>query len=95
MRFFHRNTADIRTIALILLLGAGAWVVMYVLVGMISADDTNLNYGIFSVIMIAIGLIVPYLMLKLVAHEAHRRDSRESEMNLKDIPKDQEQLHNS
>lgn len=92
MRIFHKNTANIRVIGLILLLGAGGWFVMYSLVDMISPTDTSLNYALFSLLLVAIGLTVPYFILKLVAHEAHRRDGREKEMNLKDIPKYQDEV---
>ncbi len=37
-------------------------------------------------------LIVPYWLLKMVMHAAHASNPEEKELELKDIPKDEEQL---
>ena len=51
------------------------------------------NHTVYTVLLIALGLAVPYWMVKLLFHAAHVRNPQEKEVGLKDIPDDKEQLN--
>lgn len=46
---------------------------------------------LFTLLLIALGLSIPYWMLKIGFHYAHTQNSDEKELNIKDIPKDKDQ----
>ena len=56
------------------------------------SEDTPYTHLFYTVILIALGLLIPYWMLKTGIHAAHLRDPGEKELQLKDIPKDKDQL---
>jgi hypothetical protein len=53
-----------------------------------TSTENAIWLAIFMVLIIVIGLVVPYLMLKLWFHAAHLRDKHEKDISLKDLPKD-------
>ena len=90
MRIAVRNIA---VIGAVLVLGAAGYTVMYLLTYTVPMGHTSgFNQALYAFVLIIIGLAVPYWILKLVLHEAHKRDSSEKEITLKDIPKDKEEL---
>jgi hypothetical protein len=80
-------------VLLIPLLGYGA---MRVLTHILPVGDDNVLIQLFvTLVIIGMGLVVPYWMLKTGVHEAHRLDPREREITLADLPKDKSQVaHN-
>ncbi len=50
-------------------------------------------YVFYTVFIIALGLALPYWMLKAGRHAAHLRNRQEGELHLSDIPKDKDELN--
>jgi len=46
----------------------------------------------YNMILIILGLLIPYVMLKLLFKAAHMRNPQEKEFHIEDLPKDKEQL---
>ena len=55
------------------------------------ANNIFIAIGLMLAI-IAIGLVVPYLMLKSGFHAAHLQNPQEKELELKDLPKDADDI---
>lgn len=85
----------VRAVALIFFITILGFGLMYAPAVLLPLSDSNLNYFMFSVLIIALGLAVPYWILKLGMHSAHRHNAQERELSLKDIPDDQDQRRNS
>lgn len=66
---------------------------MYMLVEVMPPLDGDNTFSqiMFMLLMVALGLTVPYWILKLGSREAHKRNRNEEELQLKDIPKYQRQ----
>jgi uncharacterized membrane protein YqjE len=81
-----------RLIGVVLLIAFIGYAVMHLLVYVLplSQNTTGMN-AVFTVIIIALGLSVPYWMLKFGIHQARMHDPREKEMTLKDLPKNQDE----
>lgn len=54
--------------------------------------DSWLIYSLYAVLIIFLGLIIPYGFLKAFSIAAHEWDGQEKELKIEDIPKDKEQL---
>ena len=89
----NRMISNIRFLLIIAFVGFFGLGAMYMLTYLLPVMEHNsLNYGLFAIAIIAFGLTVPYLMLKLGLHEAHLKNPKERELRLADIPKEQQQL---
>ncbi len=66
--------------------------IMYGLAYLLPIASDLLPQLLFTVLLIGLGLAVPYWFLKLGAHEAHRNNPEEKELTLKEIPKDKDDL---
>jgi len=88
----REKIASIRIIALIFFVALAGAVIMYMSASILPLSDSGLNYLFCTVVLIALGLAIPYWMLKLGLHEASMRNRNERELTLGDIPKDHEQL---
>lgn len=74
----------------IVLVGAGA---MYWLIYAFPMDDESMVlHTVYAVVMIVLGLAIPYWVLKLGIHRAHLQNPQEKEMELSDIPKDRQDM---
>lgn len=70
-----------------------AFVIMYSMQDLLHFEAGDFASGFVMLLFIILGVGVPYLMLKLAAHEtAYLTGRRDKELELKDIPKDKEQL---
>jgi hypothetical protein len=87
----NRMVSNIRFLLIIAFVGFFGFGAMYMLTYLLPLmEHNNLNYGLFALAIIAVGLTVPYVMLKLSLHEAHLKNPREKELKLADIPKSQQ-----
>jgi hypothetical protein len=78
-------------IAATLFIAAMGYGVMHLMVYVLPmAQDNTFSHIIFTVFIIALGLAVPYLMLKFSIHRTHLYNPNEKELRLEDLPKDQE-----
>jgi len=94
MRRFNR-AEYVFFLLLIPLIGVSEYFLMSALnpyVIQVSGKDNSLTI-IYMVLILTVGLIAPYLMLKALFHAAHIRDGKEKELALKDLSKDQEKLN--
>jgi hypothetical protein len=90
IRKSHRIVGSIVALTLVLLL---AYVLTYGWAEYMPLSQQNSWYhGLFYLVVIAVLLVAPYLVLKLVFHVAHLSDRHEKEISLKDISKDMDQL---
>lgn len=89
-RIWFSKQYIILTIILLPILGYG--VTHYVTETLSLTGDEMLTLVLLYAAMIAILLTIPYLMLKLLFHQAHLENPDEVELKMKDIPKDQDQL---
>lgn len=88
--FLPKHLAVIFAIILLPVLGYFA---MRLLPEMFSMGEGSTgSHLLVTVLIIAIGLAVPYWMLKAFIHQAHEYDPAETEFDLKDIPKDKQDL---
>ena len=55
-------------------------------------EQTTGRHLFYTIILIAVGLLTPYLMLKLALHVAHLKNRNEKELHLKDLPRDKDDL---
>ncbi len=77
----------------IIALAIAAPVVGYLVMYAIPISETNIFYHVaYTIILTLLGLCIPYLMLKFAMHGAHIRNPQEHELEISDIPKDQDQL---
>jgi hypothetical protein len=81
-------------IALIVLLPTVGYGLMHFLIYVFPMSETSTwSHIIYTVILIALGLTIPYFMLKALFSAAHRQNPRdEHELHLKDLPKDKDDL---
>ena len=93
MIVFMNKPKYISNLALLVLLPIIGATVMYALIFAFNkAPDSTLAAGVYSVIIIFLGLAVPYWMLKAFSVAAHEWNPREKELHLVDLPKDKEQM---
>ena len=89
----NRMVSNIRFLLIIAFVGFFGFGAMYMLTYLLPLmEHNNLNYGLFALAIIAVGLTVPYVMLKLSLHEAHLKNPRERELRLADMAKVQQPL---
>jgi len=82
-------------VALIVLPIAG-YVASYLAITVVSPGGKSIGYHALLTLMLTLGLlVVPYVMIKLLAHAAHTFNPREKVPHLRDIPKDKNQLGES
>ena len=55
-------------------------------------ENTDGSYWVFTLLIIFLGLLVPYLMLKAGLLKAHTANKQEKELRLRDFPKDRAQI---
>lgn len=60
-----------------------------------SVNSNTAIYIVFTLAIIALGLFIPYAMLKTGMHTAHKYNNTEKEVELADIPKDKQQMAHS
>lgn len=91
---YHFKPVHILLMALVPAMAVAGFLIMYALVHEFSLDSgANFGAALLMLLLIVIGLGVPYMMLKLGVHEAGKvRDQNEKELNIKDIPKHQDEL---
>jgi hypothetical protein len=90
MRRQSRILLSIGAMAAILIVG---YAIMYFAVYIVPLSGAGLaNQLFYTVLLIALGLAVPYWVLKLVGYAAHKENPREKTVRLKDIAKDKDQL---
>jgi hypothetical protein len=78
-------------IAATLLIATVGYGVMHLMVYVLPmSQDSMFSNLIFTLFIIALGLAVPYWMLKFSIHRAHLYNPQEKEIRLEDLPKDQE-----
>lgn len=86
----NSDTFIFSLIAVILLVGTAA---MYWLIYALPVSSGSVwAYVVYTVALIALGLAIPYWVLKLGMHSAHLNNTDEKEMNLSDIPKDKHDM---
>jgi hypothetical protein len=89
----RRNSKFIAIVAGISFVALAGYGIMYLLTYAIPmTENTTLNHLLFTVILIALGLTIPYWMLKLLFDAARMRNPHEKNLHLSDIPKDKDQL---
>lgn len=88
----HNSIPMWQLVAVSFLIGA-VWLYAMAVIVNLPALFATWHYAAASLGLIAMGLVVPYLALKLLMHIAHRINPNERELHLRDIPKDQEQLN--
>ena len=82
--------------AVVIILPIAGYSIAYGLTLVAPMGASSTFYHLFyTVLVIAIGLGVPYWMLKLVSRVAHGVNTEEKEMQLDDIPKDKDQMKNT
>ncbi len=70
--------------------GAG---IMYGLNFLFALEGDNMpSQIVYTFMLIALGLTIPYFILKLLFSAAHDQNENEKEIHLSDIPRDQQQL---
>ncbi len=74
---------------LIALIGSGG---MYILIDVLPEARSMTKDIIYAIVIMALGLAVPYWMLKLSFHAAHVWNPKEKEFELKDLTKNQDDL---
>lgn len=80
-------------LALIPILAVAGYAVMHGLIYALPVSENNTTVNIlFTCFIIAMGLAIPYFMLKIGMHEAHLQNPDEKELRLRDIPKDKQQI---
>lgn len=80
-------------IAAVIVLPVVGYLIMRAIPESYNDDGTATGLHIITyLVLIAVGLTVPFLMLKSSMKSAKMGDSRERELHLKDIPKDKEQI---
>jgi putative flippase GtrA len=82
------------TIMSILLIPVIGYVIMHALVYVLPVSASHSVQLLFSIIIIAMGLTVPYWMIKAGFHKAHLANPQESELELQDIPKEKQESKN-
>ena len=58
------------------------------------SETSTVSHIAFTVILIALGLLVPYAMLKALGSAAHEQNPSEKNFTLSDLPKDKQQFDN-
>lgn len=67
--------------------------IMHGLVYVLPVSENNTGAQLlFTILIIALGLAIPYWMLKSGVHKARLHDRREKEVKLENIPKDTKEL---
>lgn len=81
-------------VALIVLIPTVGYGVMHVLVYLFPMSETStISHITYTLILIALGLVIPYAMLKALFSAAHRQNPRqEKELHLEDLPKDKDDM---
>jgi hypothetical protein len=88
-----RRQKFITIVALIALLPVIGYGIMHLSVYLLPVSEENLWGDMaFTVLLITLGLAIPYWMLKLGFHGAHMRNPEEKDINLNDLPKYQDDL---
>jgi hypothetical protein len=88
-----RRRRYIYIVALIVLIPLVGYALMHALAYIVPMSEHNVGANlIFTVTLIALGLLIPYWMLKLGFHKAHMRDPAEKDFHLGDLPKDKDQI---
>ncbi|MFO1242267.1 MAG: hypothetical protein U1E36_03585 [Rickettsiales bacterium] len=89
----HTQTKRIWLIIGIIALPIIGYLVMRMLPQSFETDGDDTTWHVIAYLMlIVVALGVPFLMLKSIFKSAHLNDRREPEVELKDIPKDKEQI---
>jgi hypothetical protein len=89
MRRQHRNII----LALIVLIPVIGYGIMHLSVYLLPVSGESLWGDLaFTLLLIFLGLAIPYWMLKLAFHRAHMRNPEEKDMHLSDLPKDKDDL---
>lgn len=77
-----------------LLIAVVGYAIMHLTVYVLPMSEDSVFIDLaFTLFIIALGLVVPYWMLKFSIHQVHLRHPEEREIELKDLPKDQERPH--
>ena len=83
-------------IALLGIIPAVGYGIMHALAFMLPMSETStFSHITFTVILIALGLLVPYAMLKSLGAAAHEQNQNEKSFTLSDLPKDKQQFDNN
>ncbi len=91
-----KDNKIITTIIILLLIpviGFGAMRWTHLLVPL--SDGGTATYILYTIILIAIGLLIPYGIMKLLFHSAHLNNSDEKELHIADLPKDKDDAEHS
>lgn len=76
-------------VALVILIPAAGYGIMHLLAYAVPLDqDSTGMHLLVTLAIIALGLMVPYWMLKAGFFRAHLRNRDEDELHLRDLPKD-------
>lgn len=76
----------------VLLVPVVGYGIMHLLVYILPVDQSdNLVRLLFTIAIIALGLSIPYMMLKMGVHKAAMDDPQERDVALQDMPKDQDE----
>jgi hypothetical protein len=79
-------------VALVVLLPiVGSTIMYFSIYAVPMTDHPSYRYVVYTALVIALGLLVPYFMLKAFSIAAHQWDPREKELHMKDLPKDKDQ----
>lgn len=88
----RRNSRINLIIAAIILLPFIGYGVMLMTTYIPMSESSMGNHFIFTVLLIVLGLAIPYWMLKMLFHAANIRNPHEKHMHLSDIPEDKDRL---
>ncbi len=86
----YKDWWPVIVIAVMALLAVGGYALMHALVYLMPPQKDGMWLQILLyLVIIGLGLATPYWMLKWGVHSAHMRDEEETEVRLKDVPKDE------
>lgn len=89
----RRKSRNLRTILIIAAIPVIGFSAMYGTAHFLSVSDSAISSAVITLLLIAIGVGVPFWMLKFGFHEARMRNPRdEAELHLSDIPKHKDDM---
>jgi uncharacterized membrane protein YidH (DUF202 family) len=86
-----KDNKIITTIIILLLIPvAGFGVMRWTHLFVPLSEGNTTTYILYTVILIALGLLIPYGIMKLLFHSAHIKNPNEKELYMADLPKDKD-----
>ena len=86
-----KNWEKILMVISILLIPLIGYAIMHALVYILPVSASHNMQLLVTIMIIALGLCIPYWMIKAGFHKAHLTNPQESELELRDIPKEKQE----